>query len=156
VDSVWSFEFSVECSVSPDFAWRYWTNVKNWALDLDVESVTLNGPFESGFRGVTISKSAGAIEWRIADVQPGRAVIEFPAPGALATFIWTFVDSDGGSKITQRADLSGPDAARYLDFAKALETGIPAGMHTLCEAMHDSAHGKDQRDGTELEANKAG
>jgi hypothetical protein len=83
VDSVWSFEFSIDCSVSADIAWRYWTNVKNWALDLDVESVALNGPFEPGARGVTISKSSGKIEWRIADVQPGRVNLEFPAPGAL-------------------------------------------------------------------------
>jgi hypothetical protein len=41
VDLVWSFEFSIDCSVSADIAWRYWTNVKNWALDLDVESVAL-------------------------------------------------------------------------------------------------------------------
>jgi hypothetical protein len=83
VDSVWSFEFSIDCSVSADIAWRCWTNVKNWALDLDVESVALNGPFEPGARGVTISKSSGKIEWRIADVQPGRVNLEFPAPGAL-------------------------------------------------------------------------
>lgn len=138
MDSVWSFEFSVDCAVPLDFAWLYWTNVKNWAIDLDVESVVLNGPFEPGSCGTTISKSAGPIEWRIADVQHGRAVLEFPASGALATFIWTFVDSEGGTKITQRADLSGPDAAKYVDFAKALETGIPAGMRKLCEAMHES------------------
>ena len=76
MDSAWSFEFSVNCSVSPDFAWRFWTNVKNWSIDVDVdvdvESVAPNGPFEAGARGLTISKSSGAIEWLIADVQPGR------------------------------------------------------------------------------------
>ena len=143
MDSVWAFEFSVVCSVSADVAWRYWTNVKNWALDLDVESVALDGPFEAGAHGVTISKSSGKIEWRIAAAQPGRAVLEFPAPGALATFIWTFVDSDGGLRITQRADLSGPDAAKYLDLAKALEAGIPAGMRRLCDAMNESLPGND-------------
>jgi hypothetical protein len=135
VDPAWSFEHSVYCSVSADIAWRYWTDIKNWALDLDVVSVSLDGPFEAGARGVTISKSGGPIEWRIADVRPGRAVLEFPAPGALATFIWTFVDSERGTKITQRADLSGPDAARYVDFARTLQAGIPAGMAKLCDAM---------------------
>ena len=138
VESVWSFEYSVDCAVSKDTAWRYWTNVKNWVLDVDVESVALDGPFEAGTHGVTMSKSSGPIEWRISDIQPGRAVLEFPAPGALATFVWTFVDSDTGTKITQRANLSGPDAARYVDLARALETGIPAGMLKLCGAMHES------------------
>ena len=151
MDSVWSFEFSVDCSVSADFAWRYWTNVKNWLLDRDVESVALDGPFERGSRGITISKSSGAIEWCISDVQPGRAVLEFPAPGALATFIWTFIDSGGRTRITQRADLSGPDAANYVAFARALEAGIPAGMHELCQAMQKSAHVEGWRGGVESE-----
>ena len=141
MNSVWSFEFSVHCPVSTDFAWSYWTNVANWTLDLDVESVTLNGPFEPGARGITHSKSAGPIEWRVAEVQPGRAVLEFPAPGAFATFVWTFVDSEGGTRITQRGQLSGPQAGNYLEFAKALETGIPAGMRKLCQAMQESLPG---------------
>jgi hypothetical protein len=37
----WEFEHSVECQVSRDFAWRFWTNVANWTLDTSVESVTL-------------------------------------------------------------------------------------------------------------------
>ena len=89
-----------------------------------------------------MSKSAGRIEWRIADVQPGRAVLEFPAPGAVATFIWTFAESGNGTRITQQANLSGPEAAKYVDFVRALETGIPAGMRKLCEAMLAAAQNK--------------
>jgi hypothetical protein len=65
----------------------------------------------------------------------------FPHLALFATFIWTFVDSEGGTKITQRADLSGPDAKKYIDFTKALEAGIPAGIRKLCEAMHESRAG---------------
>ena len=108
---VWRFEFSINCAVPRDFAWSFWTDVRNWALDADVESVSLNGPFVAGTLGHTIGRSAGLIEWRIAEVQPGRAaVLEFPAPGALAVFIWTFADSAAGSEICQEANLSGPDA----------------------------------------------
>ena len=140
MDPEWSFEFSVNCDVSVDFAWRYWTTVEHWAMDLDVESVHLDGPFAPGTRGVTISKSAGRIEWRIADVLPGRAVLEFPAPGATATFIWTFVNSGNGTRITQQASLSGPEAAVYIDsFGRSLEQGIPDGMRKLSEAMFAAA-----------------
>ena len=140
MDSEWSFEFSVNCDVPVDFAWRYWTTVEHWALDLDVESVQLDGPFVPGTRGVTISKSAGRIEWRIAEVQQGRAVLEFPAPGAIATFIWTFAKSANGTRITQQANLSGPEAAKYIDsFGRSLEEGIPGGMSKLCEAMQEAA-----------------
>jgi hypothetical protein len=139
MQEAWAFEHSIECGVSKDFAWTFWTNPSNWALDTDVDSVELYGPFAPGSQGVTQSKSSGRIEWRIADVQPGRAVLEFPAPGALATFIWTFDDLNGRTRITQRASLSGKQAPMYTKIVAALEAGIPAGMHKLCEAMEAAA-----------------
>jgi len=105
-----------------DFAWAFWTDVRNWALDADVEMVTLNGPFERGTAGVTMSKSSGRIEWKLAEVQHGRAVVDFPAPGAIGRFVWTFQDQDGMVRITQRASLCGEQAAMYADsFGRALE-----------------------------------
>ena len=60
-DMVWSFEHSLECRVSVESAWRFWTDVRNWALDADVASVEIDGPFAAGALGVTMSKSAGRI-----------------------------------------------------------------------------------------------
>ena len=57
MDEVWSYEHSVECPVRAEFAWRFWTDVRNWAMDADVESVKLDGPFASGSRGATITRS---------------------------------------------------------------------------------------------------
>jgi hypothetical protein len=135
----WTFEHSVDCGVSAEFAWGFWTNVRNWAMDADVESIEIDGPFAAGSRGITNSKSSGRIEWRIAEVQPGRAVIEFPLPGAVGRFAWTFVEAGTGVSITQRCTLEGPQAG---SFAKAmgpsLEAGIPAGMRELCEAMENA------------------
>ncbi len=141
----WRFEFSIDCAVPFEFAWRYWTTVEHWAMDLDVESVRLDGPFATGTSGVTMSKSAGRIEWHIADVQPGRAVLEFPAPGALGTFIWTFTRCGNTTRITQQASLFGPEAAKYIDsFGRSLETGIPDGMRKLSEAMLAAAQKNDE------------
>jgi hypothetical protein len=30
---VWAFEQSVDCRVSRDFAWRFWTKVSNWPVE---------------------------------------------------------------------------------------------------------------------------
>ena len=145
----WRFEFSLDCAVTRDFAWSFWTDVRNWALDSDVESVSLNGPFVEGTSGHTESRAAGPIDWRIADVQHGRAVLEFPAPGALATFVWTFQDCPEGTRISQEASLLGPEAAHYAEtFARALEEGIPAGMRKLCEAM-EKAQASLSQNGTD-------
>ena len=113
----WTFEFSVDCAVPAEFAWQFWTDVKNWASDSDVESIEIDGPFAQGARGVTNSKTAGRIEWRIAEVQPGRAVIEFPLAGALGRFVWTFERGPEATRITQHCTLHGEQADAY---AKAM------------------------------------
>ena len=53
----WVFEHAMECSVPIELAWNFWTNIGNWALDADVESVELHGEFAAGTRGITHSKS---------------------------------------------------------------------------------------------------
>ena len=136
----WTFEHSVDCAVTPDFAWNFWTNVSNWSLDADVDSIEIDGPFAAGARGFTNSKSSGRVDWRIAEVESGRAVIEFPLPGAVGRFVWTFEDMGGRTKITQRCTLDGEQADSYAKaVAPSLETGIPAGMRKLCETMENVA-----------------
>ena len=136
----WTFEHSIDCGVAAEFAWSFWTNVSNWVLDADVESIEIDGPFAAGARGVTNSKSSGRVEWRIAEVQPGRAVIEFPLPGAVGQFVWTFVDVGAGVRITQRCTLTGEMADTYAkSFGPSLEAGVPAGMRKLCETMENAA-----------------
>lgn len=136
IEPAWTFEHSIDCAVTPDFAWNFWTNVSNWALDADVESIEIDGPFSAGARGFTISKSSGRIEWRISEVEPGRAVIEFPLSGAVGRFVWTFEDLGGRTRISQRCSLEGEQARTYaIAVGPSVEMGIPAGMRKLCETM---------------------
>src|SRR5690348_9716243 len=100
-EPAWTFEHSADCAVSVEFAWQFWTNVQNWTLDSDVESVELSGPFAEGTSGATISRSSGLIEWRIAEIGDGRAVIEFPLAGAVGRCVWTFEDLAGHTRMTQ-------------------------------------------------------
>ena len=95
---------------------------------------------------MTITRSSGRVEWRIAEVQPEMgAVIEFPGPGIMGRFRWTFEDSGSGTRITQRASIGGDAAlpgvnAMAVDaLTRGLEAGIPAGMRKLCAAMAEAA-----------------
>jgi hypothetical protein len=136
----WTYEHSVDCEVPVQFAWDFWTNVKNWVLDADVESVVIDGPFAEGARGLTNSRSSGPIEWRLVEVRVGRAVIEFPLPGAVGQCVWTFADAARCTRITQRWTLRGEQADTYSKaIAAGLEAGIPAGMKKLCNAMEKVA-----------------
>jgi hypothetical protein len=139
-EQAWAFEHSVECGVGVQFAWNFWTDVRNWAMDADVESIEIDGPFAAGARGVTNSKSSGRVEWRIAEADGRRAVIEAPLPGAVSRIAWEFEDIGSGCRITQRWTLEGEQAAVYArDFGPTLEAGIPQGMQKLCETMESSA-----------------
>lgn len=139
--SAWRFEHSIDCGVSANVAWAFWTNVSNWSLDSDVESIEIDGSFAAGAHGTTNSKSFGRIEWRITEVQPGRAVIEFPLPGAVGRFVWSFEDHGERTTITQSCSLEGDHADTLAKaFGPDLESGIPAGMRKLCNAMETTAH----------------
>jgi hypothetical protein len=136
----WVFEHSISCDVAVEFAWAFWTNVENWAFDADIESVEIDGPFAPGTRGFTNSKSSGRIEWRIVEVRVGNAVIEFPLPGAVGRFVWTFQVAEGSTRITQHCTLQGEQADTFAKaVAPGLEVGIPEGIKELCRAMVDAA-----------------
>jgi hypothetical protein len=133
----YQFECSVECAVGREFAWRFWSDVRNWSFDSDIESVELHGPFVSGTRGVTISRSSGRIEWVLRDVRVGEsAVMEIASHGVVAWFHLSFQESDRGTRITQRVSIEGENAT---GLGQMLEQGIPEGMKKLAEKMSEAA-----------------
>jgi len=135
------FVHSVECPVSRDFAWRFWTDVANWTHDISVESVTIDGPFAAGAKGVTKPRGGDPVEWRLVEVQDrSAALIEIALSGATIRFHWRYEDAAGGGvRITQRVTLEGDRAADYAEGMAMLESGIPQGMRKLAEVMARAA-----------------
>ena len=140
---MWTFEYSVECKVDRDFAWRYWTNISNWPLvDPSVESATLYGSFQSGAQGTTKPRGGEAVHWHLEDVYAGRsAVVVIHLSGAALRFAWRFEDREVRSvRMTQRASIEGERAQDYVSAAAPeLEKGMPAGMRRLADAMEQLA-----------------
>jgi hypothetical protein len=134
---VWSLEHTVRCPVEKEFAWNFWTDVRNWTLDPDMQFVELHGRFATGVEGSTTSRISGRVEWRLTDVQPGTsATVEVvPRGAAIARFCWRFEDVGGSTRITQRATIEAEDGGDFAEIARDLEIGIPAGMQKLCDAM---------------------
>jgi hypothetical protein len=138
MDETYTFECGIECPVAREFAWQFWSTLSNWALDSDVESVELNGPFASGSHGVTVSRSSGRIEWKLSDVQPQKiAIVEISVPGANAQFEMLFEDSESATRITQRVRIEGENAQ---SLGQALQQGIPEGMRKLCTKMTEASN----------------
>jgi hypothetical protein len=141
----WEITHSVETNASPAFAWHYWTNVANW--DDPPAKFELDGPFATGYRGVTRVAGQEPLNWLIREVTPpNAATIEISLDGAALSFDWRFVDlADGRTRLTQRIVLKGEKADIYLSQVKAAFTAnLPDGMNKLATAMAnaDRSHKK--------------
>jgi len=114
-------EYSVEADVSPEFAWKFRTDVATW--NDPPATFALEGPFETGARGTTILPGQPPIYWRIADISPGKSfTLEMPLDGAILTFEWSFEALSGRrTRLTQRIVLSGASEQAY---AAQVEAGF--------------------------------
>ena len=132
---VWETSHSVETHASVEFAWRYWTDVRNW--DDPPARFEFSGPFVSGARGLTHLPGQPPIEWFVREVKPGsRAIVEIPANGASLSFEWRFEPAGGArTRLAQRVVLRGENAQDYLSYAKTLEENLPHGMKKMASAM---------------------
>jgi Polyketide cyclase / dehydrase and lipid transport len=131
----WEVTHSVETNASVEFAWRYWTDVKNWADP--PATFALEGAFAVGARGVTYVPGQPPIDWFVRAVKPGEtATIEIPVDGAAMSFSWRFTRlEDTRSRITQTVVLHGDKADAYLEAAKTLTTNIPDGLKKFAAAI---------------------
>jgi len=133
-------EHTVEANVSADFAWSFWTDVKNW--DDPPAQFALDGPFAEGARGTTILPGQPLLTWHVRDVRPPRsAAIEMAFDRATLRFEWRFDPlGDRRSRMTQRVVLTGENAAAYADHVRSsFEPNMPAGMARLAAMMERAA-----------------
>jgi hypothetical protein len=129
-------EHSVEAEVSPSFAWRWRTDIKNW--DDPPAQFQLYGPFATGSWGTTQLPDQEPMRWQICDVRPGTSfVIEMPLHRAILSFEWVFETlADHRTRITQRIVLSGDDATAYADRVRAgFVSTLHEGMSRIAEAL---------------------
>jgi polyketide cyclase/dehydrase/lipid transport protein len=123
------FEHSIVAEVSPDFAWKYRTDVSTW--NDPPGKFLLDGPFVAGARGTTLLPGKEPLHWDIREVQPPTSfVLEMQLDRAMLTFEWRFAPlSEQRTRMTQTILLSGNNAAAY---AKQVETGF---RPSLVDAM---------------------
>lgn len=139
---LWEREESVEARAQPAFAFRYWTNVENMRADPGIERVETDGPYRPGMRGTTHLVGGGTTDWVVTEVDPERrVVIEMALREATLRFEILFEErAGGGSLLTQRVGLWGPNAASYLEgveagFGTSLRDGMLAVRDRIDEAL---------------------
>jgi len=154
VDTLWEFEHTVFADAARAAAWRFWSDVRNWAFDPSIEWITLDGPFRTGAEGVTKPRGQEPSRWRLADVRPGEgALIEMEVPGALARFEWRFDEVDAGrTRLAQRITAEGPGVADYTEeirceWARGVREGMAALAARMAEAARAERGGDDRGQG---------
>jgi hypothetical protein len=130
---LWETEESVETRAAPAVAFRYLTSIENMAADPGIERVETDGPYRDrlGMRGRTYRVGGGNTDWQVAAVGPDRRlVIDVALRDAVLRFEFHFEERlGGGSIVSQRVSLFGPNASEYLE-------GVAAGFgSTLRDGM---------------------
>jgi Polyketide cyclase / dehydrase and lipid transport len=134
----WHCEHSTDVDVPTAFAFRYMTDIRNWN-DPPAE-FDLDGPFAAGARGTTRMPGQPAASWTIRDVEPDRGyTIEGGSFFERAHVLvhWQFEPiSDGRTRLRQRMELFGENAAAYVDVMKtAFEPNLAPGMRRIAGLM---------------------
>lgn len=113
----WEAEESASVKAAPAAAFGYWTDVRNWSGDPGVTRVELDGPFRPGARGRTHLAGGGHADWKVLEMEEGRsATIETTLEEAAVRFAFRFEDEEGGGcRLTQRVQLLGEGASRYVE-----------------------------------------
>ena len=142
--SAWEFRHSVIAHVPRDVAWAWWTTVENWRQHEGdaVESITLDGPFETDTRGETRMPGQPLRVWRLAEVEPlAHAVIEMALVDATLRVVWSFDDlGKRRTRVTQQMTMDVPSAEQYTaELQAGFGPTIGPGMEVIASRMADAS-----------------
>ena len=114
-DAAWEMRYAVETDADLEFAWNYWSNVKNW--DDPPARFELEGAFADGAQGTTWVGEQLTMHWVVRNVTVGKsATIEVQLDGAVMAFTWGLeAISTRRTRLTQRAVLSGEKAGAMVE-----------------------------------------
>ena len=143
----WQFEYSVFTKADRSSVWDYWTSMKYHESEPGVERIELDGPFEEGTTGRTITKDTSH-EWELTEVnERQRAVITGHTPdGGKLSFAWEFEDEEDGTRMKQRIEASGPFVKEYPDILQQMENNTPRAMRKLAKTLNRRARGHSKQE----------
>jgi hypothetical protein len=133
---LWQKEESAQTRAAAAFAFDYLASVENMAADPGIERVETDGPRRDrvGMRGTTYLVGGGSTDWQVTAVEPGRRLVfDITLRDATVRFEFRFEElSGGGSIISQRVRLFGPNASEYLEgVAAGFESTLQDGMRAV-------------------------
>lgn len=136
--SEWSFEHSIYTIARREDAWAYWSDMRNHAkMEPGVERIELDGPFETGTTGRTITKEFTQ-EWELTEVVEKRRwiITGYTSDGAGSlSFAWEFADEGPGTRMTQTIRATGRVVQDQMEELRHMERNAPKGTARLAEVL---------------------
>src|SRR5262249_1957788 len=136
----WELKHSVLANAPRQTVWEFVSQIDNLArVEGDaVESMTIDGPFQAGTRGMTKMRGQEPTHWRLVEVKPlERAVTEVELTEAVVRFAWTYEElTDGRTRMSQHIVLEGPGAEAYVPVMEQyFAPNVGKGMERLAEEV---------------------
>ena len=128
-------------SASPEKVWKIWSDTSTWgAWNPDVETASVEGPFVSGTPGRMRTKSGGAHDFILRDVEEERGFKLEMKPVPLTTFMFScgISPAGGGATISQGISMRGALAPLFIRMAGP---GIEKSFEPILEGLAREAEG---------------
>ncbi|HEY2160962.1 MAG TPA: SRPBCC family protein [Solirubrobacteraceae bacterium] len=142
---MWTAEHTALCSASRQEVWSLWSDAAQWPhWNPTIAEVSLQGPFVDGTRGTLKPAHGPRSKVVLRDVHPGSGFADVARlPGAEMRVEHEVVDgADGGSRVTERAVLSGPLARVWsLLLGRQLQRDMAAGAEATARTAESGASG---------------
>jgi hypothetical protein len=134
----WEFKYSAYTNANSKNVWNYWSNMDNHAkMEPGVDKIELDGPFETGTTGRTITKYYTQ-EFVLSEVSAGNhftIIGKTPDGTGFLSFTWSFEDDGKGTRMTEKIIAEGTKVEEYLDAFRQMEKGAVIGMERLVEEL---------------------
>jgi hypothetical protein len=135
---MWTQEYSVEASAAPSSVWKLLSDVTTWPMwNAGVESIELTGAFATGsvFKMI-VPGAPDAFISRLLDVQVNGGFTDETVLGDAVVRVHHRLAAvpSGGTRITYRAEVSGPNADEVGPQISADFPQVLAALKVLAEA----------------------
>ena len=134
--ALYEYEHSITSTAPAEAIWPLWADTSRWSeWDPGVRDVTIEGAFEPGTKGTMVIDGMPPIPFTLTAVTPGRAFTdETTLPDAHLVFEHLLEDVEGGTKITYRVTIDGPEG-----FGPQVTEDTPDAMRALAKLAEASS-----------------
>jgi hypothetical protein len=133
----WEFDHSADSDATPDAVWRRYVDVEHWSewSPKGVEKSSIDGDFEVGTEGMSKAPNLPKGKFELIEVEPERRFVsKAELPGGKLTFEHMIEPTNGGTRITHRATLTGPLTFLWSPvIGRIIKRGLPDGVERLAE-----------------------